>query len=162
MNEKSQGSKHPLSTTTSSSSTTHSTSTSTPSTRDSDNFSTSPQTTSPASPSFPSFYFPRTQTESSARGAKPLRSPERLPTYPPPSPSSDGENDACTDYNASLLRSSTSSTTAKSSDSGRIKKTHSEDFHKNAYTECGRHSDDWLFGGVSVTKTLKGLWEKRR
>jgi hypothetical protein len=31
----------------------------------------------------------------------------------------------------------------------------------NVYTECGRHGDDWLFGGFSVSGTVKSLWEKR-
>lgn len=31
----------------------------------------------------------------------------------------------------------------------------------NVYTECGRHSDDWLFGGFSVRGAVKMLWEKR-
>jgi len=31
----------------------------------------------------------------------------------------------------------------------------------NVYTECGRHSDDWLFGGFSVSGTVKMLWERK-
>ncbi|KAL2069559.1 hypothetical protein VTL71DRAFT_14238 [Oculimacula yallundae] len=30
----------------------------------------------------------------------------------------------------------------------------------NGYTTCGRHGDDWLFGGFSVAGTVKKLWEK--
>lgn len=30
----------------------------------------------------------------------------------------------------------------------------------NGYTTCGRHSDDWLFGGFSVSGAVKKLWEK--
>lgn len=29
------------------------------------------------------------------------------------------------------------------------------------YTQCGRHSNDWLFGGFSVTNTVKGLLERK-
>lgn len=32
----------------------------------------------------------------------------------------------------------------------------------NVYTECGRHSDEWLFGGFSVADALKKLWEKEK
>jgi hypothetical protein len=37
----------------------------------------------------------------------------------------------------------------------------SNDAKMNVYTECGRHGDDWLFGGFSVSGTVKMLWEKR-
>ncbi|KAG4440493.1 hypothetical protein IFR05_004028 [Cadophora sp. M221] len=30
----------------------------------------------------------------------------------------------------------------------------------NGYTTCGRHGDDWLFGGFSVSGAVKKLWEK--
>ncbi|KAK0103543.1 hypothetical protein ONS95_005562 [Cadophora gregata] len=30
----------------------------------------------------------------------------------------------------------------------------------NGYTTCGRHGDDWLFGGFSVLGAVKKLWEK--
>ncbi|KAH8685413.1 hypothetical protein BGZ60DRAFT_425910 [Tricladium varicosporioides] len=29
--------------------------------------------------------------------------------------------------------------------------------HINGYTECGRHGDDWLFGGLSVVGMVKGV-----
>ena len=30
--------------------------------------------------------------------------------------------------------------------------------HANVYTECGRHGDDWLFGGISdAVKTVKSV-----
>jgi hypothetical protein len=36
-------------------------------------------------------------------------------------------------------------------------KRHSSSSHANVYTECGRHGDDWLFGGISdVVKTILG------
>jgi len=42
-----------------------------------------------------------------------------------------------------------------------IKRRHSSnDAHTNVYTECGRHSDDWLFGGFSVSGVVKKIWQK--
>lgn len=35
----------------------------------------------------------------------------------------------------------------------------SDDPKKNAYTECGRHSDEWLFGGLSFD-SFKKVWER--
>jgi hypothetical protein len=36
-------------------------------------------------------------------------------------------------------------------------KRYSSSGHANVYTECGRHSDGWLFGGISDTvKTMFG------
>lgn len=43
----------------------------------------------------------------------------------------------------------------------RITKRHSSSNHTNVYTECGRHGDDWLFGGISdVVKSVFGKNEK--
>ncbi|ATZ56715.1 hypothetical protein BCIN_13g05470 [Botrytis cinerea B05.10] len=41
-----------------------------------------------------------------------------------------------------------------------VKRRHSSNEHANVYTECGRHSDDWLFGGFSVTDAVKKIWQK--
>ncbi|THV54316.1 hypothetical protein BGAL_0029g00100 [Botrytis galanthina] len=41
-----------------------------------------------------------------------------------------------------------------------VKRRHSSNEHVNVYTECGRHSDDWLFGGFSVTDAVKKIWNK--
>ncbi|KAF7950525.1 hypothetical protein EAE96_007807 [Botrytis aclada] len=41
-----------------------------------------------------------------------------------------------------------------------VKRRHSSNEHANVYTECGRHSDDWLFGGFSVTDAVKKMWHK--
>jgi len=30
----------------------------------------------------------------------------------------------------------------------------------NVYTECGRHGDEWLFGGFSLPDKVKRLWQK--
>ncbi|KAE8449344.1 hypothetical protein EG329_008245 [Mollisiaceae sp. DMI_Dod_QoI] len=39
----------------------------------------------------------------------------------------------------------------------RLSKRTSNDTHLNAHSECGRHSDDWLFGGASVVGAVKWL-----
>jgi len=33
--------------------------------------------------------------------------------------------------------------------------------HQNVHTECGRHSDDWLFGGFSITGSIKKMMDKK-
>jgi hypothetical protein len=43
----------------------------------------------------------------------------------------------------------------------RITKRHSHPSHINIYTECGRHGDDWLFGGFSVIEAVKRIFEKK-
>jgi hypothetical protein len=40
----------------------------------------------------------------------------------------------------------------------KVKKGHSHKRNMNGYTECGRHSNDWLFGGFSASETVKKLW----
>jgi hypothetical protein len=35
----------------------------------------------------------------------------------------------------------------------------SDDPKKNAYSECGRHSDEWLFGGLSFD-SIKKVWDR--
>jgi hypothetical protein len=42
----------------------------------------------------------------------------------------------------------------------RITKRHSHPSHINIYTECGRHGDDWLFGGFSVIEAVRRIFEK--
>jgi hypothetical protein len=42
-----------------------------------------------------------------------------------------------------------------------VQRRHSAEPHKNVYTECGRHSDDWLFGGFSVAGVAKKIWNKK-
>ncbi len=32
----------------------------------------------------------------------------------------------------------------------------------NGYTECGRHSNDWLFGGISFTEIGKKMLFKKK
>jgi hypothetical protein len=44
---------------------------------------------------------------------------------------------------------------------GEVKRRYSADPKINVYTECGRHSDDWLFGGWNVTGTVKKIWERK-
>jgi hypothetical protein len=40
-------------------------------------------------------------------------------------------------------------------------KRHHDSAHVNAHSECGRHGDDWLFGGASVTESVKWLLGKK-
>lgn len=47
------------------------------------------------------------------------------------------------------------------SERDRITKRHSNPSHINIYTECGRHSDDWLFGGFSMIEAVKRMFEKK-
>jgi hypothetical protein len=37
-------------------------------------------------------------------------------------------------------------------------KRHTHSTKQNAYTECGRHGDEWLFGGFPESGSLKKLW----
>jgi hypothetical protein len=46
------------------------------------------------------------------------------------------------------------------SDTGDKTRRHSHEPKVNVYTECGRHGDDWLFGGFSVSGAVKKLWER--
>jgi hypothetical protein len=41
-----------------------------------------------------------------------------------------------------------------------LTKRHSIPGSANVYTECGRHGDDWLFGGIS--DTVKSMFSKKR
>lgn len=41
-----------------------------------------------------------------------------------------------------------------------VKRRHSGNERANVYTQCGRHSDDWLFGGFSVSGAVKRIWQK--
>lgn len=42
-----------------------------------------------------------------------------------------------------------------------VRRRHSAELHKNVYTACGRHSDDWLFGGFTVAGVAKKIWNKK-
>lgn len=42
-----------------------------------------------------------------------------------------------------------------------VKRRHSHESRMNVHTSCGRHSDDWLFGGFSVAEIVKKFWEKK-
>jgi hypothetical protein len=47
-------------------------------------------------------------------------------------------------------------------DRDKIMKRHSHPCHINRHTECGRHGDDWLFGGFSVVELVKRIFKKRK
>lgn len=42
-----------------------------------------------------------------------------------------------------------------------MKRRNTADPRMNVHTECGRHSDDWLFGGWNVADTVKKIWDKK-
>lgn len=42
----------------------------------------------------------------------------------------------------------------------KVQEWHSHKRNFNVYTECGRHSNEWLFGGFSLRKTAKKLWNR--
>jgi hypothetical protein len=41
------------------------------------------------------------------------------------------------------------------------KRRHRHEPKVNLYTECGRHSDEWLFGGFSVSEAVRKIWERK-
>lgn len=41
---------------------------------------------------------------------------------------------------------------------GSVKRRSSSEARMNVHTECGRHSDDWLFGGFSMANVVKMFW----
>lgn len=41
-----------------------------------------------------------------------------------------------------------------------VNRRHSHDPKRNVYTECGRHSDEWLFGGFSVSGAMRRIWSR--
>jgi hypothetical protein len=59
----------------------------------------------------------------------------------------------------SLEKSPTTPTSATRKDM--VKRRHSTEPRMNVHTECGRHSDDWLFGGFSVAGVVKKIWDKK-
>jgi hypothetical protein len=108
--------------------------------------------------------------------AQPLSSaPQRTVSdpYPPPSPASrstptrasSGDVPMSAGYVDSSLRflkgsASDKSPSSRSQPGDKTKRRHSHEPKVNGYTECGRHGDDWLFGGFSVSGSVKKLWER--
>jgi hypothetical protein len=43
----------------------------------------------------------------------------------------------------------------------KTKRRYSHEPKVNLYTECGRHSDDWLFGGFALSDAVKKIWGKK-
>jgi hypothetical protein len=134
---------------------------------DSTDLCASTRTDAPSLPSLPS-----TQGDMLEKQLKP--SPSHFRTPGNPCPASSKSLPAAPDFQQSgsatevhngcdSTSSDPSLSTSKSEpdEDGRIlKKAH---HHTNAHTECGRHSNDWLFGGISVTQTVKGMiWHKKR
>jgi hypothetical protein len=44
---------------------------------------------------------------------------------------------------------------------GEVHLHHSHPDHTNVHTECGRHGDDWLFGGFSLVEVFRGLFSRK-
>ncbi|KAN0119894.1 hypothetical protein V8E51_002102 [Hyaloscypha variabilis] len=68
-----------------------------------------------------------------------------------------------TDGGLRFLKSSNGDKSPSSSRNDKLakaKRRHSHESKINNYTECGRHGDDWLFGGFSVSESVKKLWER--
>lgn len=42
-----------------------------------------------------------------------------------------------------------------------LKRRHSNENHVNVHTDCGRHGDDWLFGGWSVGGAVRRVWRRK-
>jgi len=93
--------------------------------------------------------------------------------YPPPSPAqrgtatraSSGEVPKSAGYGAGFgfLKGSSgdkSPSLSRNEKLAKAKRRHSHESKINNYTECGRHGDDWLFGGFSVSDSVKKLWER--
>jgi len=64
------------------------------------------------------------------------------------------------DSNLRLLKGSTGDKGTSGRSGDKTKRRHSHEPKVNGYTECGRHGDDWLFGGFSVSGSVKKLWER--
>jgi len=110
--------------------------------------------------------------------AQPLSSaPQRTVSdpYPTPSPASRGTPTRASSgtvsmsagYVDSSLRFLKGGTGDKSQSYGsqtgdKTKRRHSHEPKVNGYTQCGRHGDDWLFGGFSVSGSVKKLWEREK
>ncbi|KUJ23012.1 uncharacterized protein LY89DRAFT_164617 [Mollisia scopiformis] len=75
-------------------------------------------------------------------------------------PRSAGYNDKSqwfSDSSKNGTKSPTSPKTKRRSDSSMIDKRISPDPKTNVYTQCGRHSDQWLFGGFPFDNIKKAL-----
>jgi hypothetical protein len=103
----------------------------------------------------------------------PSSAPQRTVSepYPPPSPASRGTPTRASsgdvpmsagyvDSNLRLLKGSTGDKGTSGRSGDKTKRRHSHEPKVNGYTECGRHGDDWLFGGFSVSGSVKKLWER--
>jgi hypothetical protein len=111
-----------------------------------------------------STFLPESQSKSPTHQFKFQRSPSDSPNSSRrPTDSLQSLNsviDWAADQKRHSQHSATSIPTSKQEERGSIRKKHHS--HKNIYTECGRHSDDWLLGGFSVTETVKRMLGKKR
>lgn len=44
---------------------------------------------------------------------------------------------------------------------GSPKRRYTDEARTNIHTECGRHSDDWLFGGFKIGAVMRRIWGKK-
>ncbi|ETS79869.1 hypothetical protein PFICI_07398 [Pestalotiopsis fici W106-1] len=51
-------------------------------------------------------------------------------------------------------------TPTRQDSSSSAKSSKSTSSNKNRHTHCGRHSDQWLLGGFSMTGAIKSAWKK--
>jgi hypothetical protein len=112
--------------------------------------------------------YPADQNFAQPRSSGPYRTTSD--PFPPPSPAQRGtatrassgdvpKSAGSTDSSPRLLKGSKgdkSPSSSRSDKGDKARRRHSS----NNYTECGRHGDDWLFGGFSVSDSVKKLWER--
>ncbi len=143
-----------------------------PSTASDSGSSSVSQTTITSSDPIP--YLPKDVNKSSMKQFEPEQpSPRSLNDLLPSNPSrrfSDpykscrGATDMAVDHNGRSRNLATWAPTGEEGEEEGKRRTkmkrHSHHGHINGYTECGRHGDDWLFGGFSVIQTLKEIFKK--
>jgi len=145
--------------------------------------STTPSSSAPSTPSdsenpsLPRATFdvtsclPKGSSKSSTLQFEPPRFSQRSASDPLPSTasqrfsdshkSSSGAASVAADEKRRSQHLAISTPTGEGEERGSITKRHSYHSHTNVYTECGRHSDDWLFGGFSVVETVKRMFKKK-
>jgi len=94
--------------------------------------------------------------------SRPYSNLARQSTYDAATPKSAGYKSPRSPKNVKFgAGSDDRSMTSPTSYKGMPKRRHSHESKVNVYTECGRHSNDWLFGGFSVAGVVKKFWEKK-
>ncbi|KAI9871802.1 MAG: hypothetical protein M1830_002431 [Pleopsidium flavum] len=114
--------------------------------------------TSPSSPSAEASYFtrePRSLDQSVLQRVRPSSRPRSRSRSKSPLPSPSTSSTARPEH----ARSASDSVSQPTSPSrpGHVKR---KSRSSGTVMQCGRHSNDWLFGGISVTDTVKGFFHK--